>query len=84
MSVPENNTPLQNPAGDPKVNAVEQDVITNSDETDKIVNQDGVVADTAGIQETLSESEPSTALNADRDITNDTGTGEILSEGDIN
>lgn len=84
MSAPEDNTPLQTPAGDPKVNAVEQDVITNSDETDKIVNQDGVVADTAGIQETLSESEPSTALNADTDITNDTGTGEILSEGHIN
>ena len=84
MSVPENNTLLQNPTGDPKVNAVEQDVITNSDETDKIVNQDGVVADTAGIEETLSESEPSTALNADTGITNDTGKDENLSEGDIN
>ena len=70
MSDPNNNTP-QNPGSDPKVDATGQDVITNK-ESDKVVNQDGAVADMEGIQQTLSGSEPSTAATADSEtITND-------------
>nr|WP_294940624.1 hypothetical protein [uncultured Mucilaginibacter sp.] len=50
--------------------AAEQDVITNTDESNKVVNTDDAVADMDGIESTFSESEPSTALNADRDVTN--------------
>ena len=75
MNTPDSPTPASkspvggNPA-DPKVNAAEQDVITNKDDTAKVTNKDGVVADTEGITETLSESEPATELNADKHITN--------------
>ncbi len=70
MSTPKDKIPAPQPTGDPKVDAAEQGVITNTDESNKIVNTDGAVADMEGIESTLSESEPSTALNADRDITN--------------
>ncbi len=70
MSSPKDKIPSLQPTGDPKVDTAEQDVITNTDESNKIVNTDGAVADMEGIESTLSESEPSTALNADRDITN--------------
>lgn len=73
MNDPGNKSPLEGETGDPKVNAAEQDVITNKDDTEKIVNQDGAVADTAGIEETLSESEPSLDLNVDKGITTDHG-----------
>lgn len=62
--------PLEGETGDPKVNAAQQDVITNKDDTEKVTNKDGAVADTDGITETLSESEPTTDLNADNQITN--------------
>ncbi|MES2265332.1 MAG: hypothetical protein V4520_01145 [Bacteroidota bacterium] len=67
---PGSNFPLEGETGDPKVNAAEQDVITNKDDTDQITNKDGAVADTDGITETLSESEPTTELNADNHVTN--------------
>lgn len=70
MSEPKDKSPIQHPTGDPKVDAAEQDVITNNEESNKIVNTDDAVADMEGIETTLSEDEPSTALNADRDITN--------------
>ncbi|MBD1364801.1 hypothetical protein IDJ77_13350 [Mucilaginibacter sp. ZT4R22] len=70
MSDPKDKSPAQQPTGEPKVDAAEQDVITNTDESNKIVNTDDAVADMDGIETTLSESEPSTALNADRGITN--------------
>jgi hypothetical protein len=70
MSNPENKFPLQEPTGAPKVDAAEQDVITNKDETNKAVNKGGAVADMDGIQETLSEDEPSFDLNVDKDVTN--------------
>jgi hypothetical protein len=70
MSTPKDKFPIQHPTGDPKVDAAEQDVITNTDESNKVVNTDDAVADMDGIESTLSESEPSTALNADRDVTN--------------
>lgn len=75
MSTPNNQIPLQEPTGDPKAIASDKDAVTNSDETNKIVNQDNVVADTEGIETTLSDSEPSTALNADRDVTNSEAAG---------
>jgi len=70
MSNPENKFPLQEPTGDPKVDAAEQDVITNKDESNKAVNTDGAVADMDGIEETISEDEPSVDLNADKNVTN--------------
>ena len=73
MNDPGNKFPLEGETVDPKVNAAEQDVITNKDETEKIVNQDGAIADTEGIAETLSESEPSPDLNVDKEITTDHG-----------
>jgi hypothetical protein len=73
MNDPANKFPLEGEKGDPKVNATEQDVITNKDDTEKVVNQDGPVADTEGIEETLSESEPSLDLNVDKEITTDHG-----------
>lgn len=71
MNTPNNKAPGQQPTGDPKVDAAEQEAITNSEESDKIVNEDGVVADTEGITETLREDRPSTDLSADSQITND-------------
>jgi hypothetical protein len=75
MNTPDSPTPgskfpLESETGDPKVNAAEQDVITNKDDTETATNKDGAVADMDGITETLSESEPATALNADNHITN--------------
>lgn len=67
---PGGKLPLEGETGDPKVNAAQQDVITNKDDTEKVTNKDDVVADTDGITETLSESEPTTELNADNQITN--------------
>ncbi|QHS54710.1 hypothetical protein GWR56_03800 [Mucilaginibacter sp. 14171R-50] len=67
---PGNKFPLEGGTGDPKVNAAEQDVITNKDDTEKVTNKDGAVADMDGITETLSGSEPSAGLNADNQITN--------------
>lgn len=69
MIDPKDKSPMQNPGAEIGVEAGE-DVITNSDETNKVVNNDGAVADTEGIESNISESDPSTALNADRDITN--------------
>ncbi|MBB5397083.1 hypothetical protein [Mucilaginibacter sp. AK015] len=51
---PGNKFPLEGETGDPKVNAAEQDVITNKDDTEKVTNKDGAVADMDGITETLS------------------------------
>jgi hypothetical protein len=75
MNTPDSPTPgskfpLEGETGDPKVNAADQDVITNKDDTEKVANKEGVVADTDGITETLSESEPTAGLNADNHITN--------------
>nr|WP_067062256.1 hypothetical protein [Mucilaginibacter sp. L294] len=67
---PNPGSPLAGEPGDPKKNATEQDAITNKDDTEKVTNKDGAVADTDGITETLSESEPGTELNADNHITN--------------
>lgn len=69
MSDPKDKSSLNNPSGVADVDA-EQNVITNSEVSDQIINQEGVVADTEGITETLSESETSTAINADQAITN--------------
>ena len=72
MSDPKERSLSQSPGIDPKIDSTEQNVVTNSDESTKVVNQDGAVADMEGIQETLSESEPSTAVTADSEaITND-------------
>lgn len=70
MSEPKDKPPIQHPTSDPKVDAAEQDVITNNEESNKIVNTDDAVADMEGLETTRSEDEPSTALNADRNITN--------------
>lgn len=67
---PGSKFPLEGETGDPKVNAAEQDVVTNKDDTESVTNKDGAVADIDGITETLSESEPGTDLNADNHITN--------------
>jgi hypothetical protein len=72
MSDPKERSLTQNPGSDPKINSTEQNVVTNSDESAKVVNQDGAVADMEGIQETLSESEFTTSVVADSEaITND-------------
>jgi hypothetical protein len=84
MNTPDSPTPgskfpLAGETGDPKVNAAEQDVITNKDDTGQVTNKDGAVADTDGVTETLSESEPTTELNADSHITNnDSGSTDEL------
>ncbi|MES2061400.1 MAG: hypothetical protein V4456_05735 [Bacteroidota bacterium] len=67
---PNPGSPLLGEPGDPKVNAAEQDAVTNKDDASQVTNKDGAVADTDGITETLSESEPGTGLNADNHITN--------------
>lgn len=84
MNTPDSPTPgskfpLEGETGDPKVNAAGQDVITNKDDTNQVTNKDGAVADTDGITEALSESGPTTELNADNHITNnDTGSTDEL------
>ncbi|TSD62992.1 hypothetical protein FFF34_018755 [Inquilinus sp. KBS0705] len=80
MSANPNNTPAPNPPGDPKVNTTEKEVITNSDEAEKVVNQDDVVADMDGIEEALTPSDPSFDLNADKDITNSDKAGGSTDE----
>ena len=67
---PGEKAPSEGETGDPKVNAAEHDVITNSDDTEKATNKDGAVADQEAITEKLSESEPTTELNTDTQITN--------------
>jgi hypothetical protein len=84
MSTPEN----KDPNGDPKANRSDRDVITNKDEANKVVNKDGAdgaVANMDGIQETLSDAEPSTALNADAGrITDDqTASGDTVTDEEI-
>ena len=74
-ATPGSQFPLEGETGDPKVNTAEQDVITNKDDTNHVTNKDGAVADTGAIEETLSESEPSTDLNADNQITNNDSAG---------
>ncbi|MEB0262760.1 MULTISPECIES: hypothetical protein [unclassified Mucilaginibacter] len=83
MNTPDSPTPgeifpLEGETGDPKVNAAEQDVITNNDDT----NKDGAVAEKEGITGTLSESEPTTELNADNHITNNDSAGTNKLETD--
>ncbi|RWY55771.1 hypothetical protein [Mucilaginibacter gilvus] len=70
MNDPKDKTSSPQPTDDPKVDAAEQAVVTNTEEGNKVVNQDSAVADMEGTTETLNESEPTTALNADRNITN--------------
>ena len=84
MSDPKDKSSLNNPPGVADVDA-EQDVITNSEESDKIVNQDGVVADTDGITETLSETEPTTAVNAAHTSSTESqpAGGDTISDADV-
>ncbi|AMR31382.1 hypothetical protein A0256_08055 [Mucilaginibacter sp. PAMC 26640] len=81
MSDPKDKSSLNNPPGISDVDA-EQDVITNSEE---IVNQEGVVADTDGITETFSESEPSTAVNAAHTSSTESqpAGGDTISDADV-
>jgi hypothetical protein len=88
MSTLEKKISVQDPNGDPKANRSDQDAITNKDEANKVVNKDGAdgaVADMDGIQETLSDAEPSTALNADAGrITDDqTASGDTVTDEEI-
>ena len=72
MSDPKERPLTQNPGSDPKIDATEQDVVTNSDESAKVVNQDGTVEHIDGMEETLTQSEPTTCVAADSEaITND-------------
>lgn len=70
MSEPKDKTSVPQPTGEPKADAAEQDVVTNNEESNKIVNTDDAVADMDGIETTLSDADTSTALNADKHITN--------------
>jgi hypothetical protein len=81
MSTPEN----KDPNGDPKANRSDRDAITNKDEANKVVNKDGAIANMDSIQETLSDAEPSTALNADASrITDDqTASGDTVTDEEI-
>ncbi|MDB5288145.1 MAG: hypothetical protein JWR05_3094 [Mucilaginibacter sp.] len=88
MSTLEKKIPVQDPNGDPKANRSDRDAITNKDEANKVVNKDGAdgtVADMDGIQETLSDAEPSTVLNADASrITDDqTASGDTATDAEI-
>jgi hypothetical protein len=88
MSTSEKKIPVQDPNGDPKANRSERDLITNKDEANKVVNKDGAdgaVVNMDGIQETLSDTEPSTALNADASrITDDqTASGDTVTDEEI-
>jgi hypothetical protein len=73
MNTPANKSPEGNPE-DPKVTALGGEVITNKDDADKVLNKDGAVADTDGIQEALTESEPTLDVTAGTDVTTDHGT----------
>ncbi|RFZ83201.1 hypothetical protein DYU05_13750 [Mucilaginibacter terrenus] len=75
MSDPKNKAPKQDANFDNNVESNQQDAVTNTEESNKVVNQDNVVADTEAIETTLSDSEPSTALNADHAITNNDDAG---------
>ncbi|GGH22949.1 hypothetical protein [Mucilaginibacter phyllosphaerae] len=81
MNTPDNPTPVNNP-NDPKVNAAGQDIVTNSDDAANATNKDGAVADTGAIEETLSEDDASSALNADNHITNNDSAGTDPLEAD--
>jgi hypothetical protein len=70
MSDPKNKAPEQDATVDNTVESNPQDAVTNTEESNKVVNQDNFVADTEDIETTLSDSEPSTASNADNAITN--------------
>lgn len=70
MSDPKDKTPLTNPPGIAAVDATEQDVITNTEAGNKIVNDDSAVTETDEITVPLSESEPATVVNTDNKITN--------------
>ncbi|MDB5001479.1 MAG: hypothetical protein JWR76_2556 [Mucilaginibacter sp.] len=88
MSTSAKKIPVPDPNGDPKANRSERDAITNKDEAKKVVNKDGAdgaVADMDGIQEILSDTEPSTALNADASrITDDqTASGDTATDAEI-
>jgi hypothetical protein len=81
MSDPKERPLTQNPGSDPKIDATEKDVVTNSDESAKVVNQDGAIADMGGIPETLTESEPTTSVATDSEaITNDES--EVITNSD--
>jgi hypothetical protein len=88
MSTLAKKIPVPNPNGDPKASRSEREAITNKDEANKVVNKDGAdgaVANMDGIQETLSDAEPSTALNADASrITDDqTASGDTATDAEI-
>ena len=88
MSTPENKVPAPDPNGGPKTNKAEQGIVTNADEADMVVNTDGAdgaIADMDGIQETLSDTEPSTALNADTYGATDsqTASGDTATDAEI-
>jgi hypothetical protein len=89
MSTLEKKISVQDPNGDPKANRSDRDAITNKDEANKVVNKDGADGAIAnmdgGIQETLSDAEPSTALNADAGrITDDqTASGDTVTDEEI-
>lgn len=70
MSEPKDKSPIQHPTGDPNVDAAEQDIITNNEESNKIVNTDDALADLEGIESKVSESAPFTTLSADREVIN--------------
>ncbi|WP_374948733.1 hypothetical protein [Mucilaginibacter sp.] len=88
MSTPENKFPTPEPTGDPKTNNAEQDVVTNTEESDKVVNTDGAngsVANMDGIQDTLSDSEPSSATTAEtaRATEEETAGGDTATDEDV-
>jgi hypothetical protein len=85
MSTSAKKIPVPDPNGDPKAKRLERDAITNKDEAKKVVNKDGAVADMDGIQETLSDAAPSTALNADASrVTDDqTASGDTATDAEI-
>ena len=87
MSTPESNVPAHDPNDGPKTNKTGQDIVTNADEADKVVNKDGAdgaVADMDGIQETLSDSEPSSELNADTQATDSQiASGDTVTDAEI-
>jgi Tol biopolymer transport system component len=85
MSNQENITPSTGDPQDPKVNADGKEIVTNKDETNQVTNNDGLTADSDGIQETLTEDDPTFDLNADKEtITNNDAAGDELSPDDIN
>lgn len=85
MSTPENIFPTPEPANDPKTNNVEQEVITNTEESDKVVNTD---APSTGVDDTTEimtdhENYPDTAGESANATEEEASAGDTATDADV-